>query len=517
MKYIVAHDVGTSGSKGTLIDYNLNIRAAQSHEYEILFPRRSYAEQNPEDWWEAIVTTTRALLEENHVSPEDIAAIVFSAQMAGVLPVDEQGTPLMNCMTWLDSRAAEQAKRIIGKGLLRVSGYSLIPLFQFLRITGGSPGKAGKDAISKIVWLKEEAPEIYQRSHRLLDVKDYLIYRCTGGFVTSRDCANVSWMMDARPGKFCWSRTILKKYGIDEEKLPEIKKSTDIAGHITKSASRELTIPEGTPVITGAGDMASAALGSGAVLPGEPHVYVGTSSWIAAHLPSRKKDLNHYMGSICSGNPDLYMLVAEQETASGCLEWIKHNIVREWDYQQLNQYVSEVEPGAGGVIFTPWLFGERSPLDDSEVRAGFYNLSLEHTRGHMARAVYEGVAVNISWAFQYFERLISPFRTDNVVNLIGGGAQSDVWCQIFADAFGSPVARVENPVDAGARGAAALALLALGHLDGFTDIKKLITVEKWFEPREENTRLYRALREEFKSIYKKRVSTKKQEERTVSG
>ncbi|MBU7036448.1 MAG: FGGY-family carbohydrate kinase, partial [Theionarchaea archaeon] len=419
--------------------------------------------------------------------------------------------PLMNCMTWLDSRAAGQAKKIIGKGILKVSGYSLIPLFQFLRITGGSPGKAGKDAISKIVWLKEEAPQIYQGSYRLLDVKDYLIYRCTGKFVTSRDCANVSWMMDTRPGKFCWSQTILNKYGIDGEKLPDIRKSTDIAGRVTESASRELTVPEGTPVITGAGDMASAALGSGAVLPGEPHVYVGTSSWIAAHLPARKKDLRHYMGSICSGNPDLYMLVAEQETASGCLEWIKHNIVREWDYEQLNQYVSEVEPGAGGVIFTPWLFGERSPLDDSEVRAGFYNLSLEHTRGHMARAVYEGVAVNISWAFQYFEQLISSFRAGNVVNLIGGGAQSTVWCQIFADALGCPVARVENPVDAGARGAAALALLSLGHLEEFADIKKLITVEKRFEPREENTALYRKMREEFKSICKKRVSTRKGE------
>ncbi|MBU6997911.1 MAG: FGGY-family carbohydrate kinase [Theionarchaea archaeon] len=517
MKYILAHDVGTSGSKGTLIDYDLNIRAACSSEYEVLFPREGYAEQDPEDWWKVIVSTTRALLEENQVSPEDVAAVVFSAQMAGVLPVDAQGTPLMNCMTWLDSRAEEQAQRIIARGIVKVSGYSLIPLLQFLRITGGSPGKAGKDAISKIVWLKEEAPEIYQGSHRLLDVKDFLIYRCTGEFITSRDCANVSWMMDTRPGKLCWSPTILNKYGIDVGKLPEIRKSTDIAGTITKSASRELAIPEGTPVITGAGDMASAALGSGAVLPGEPHVYVGTSSWIAAHVPTRKKDLSHYMGSICSGNPDLYMLVAEQETASGCLEWIKRNIVSEWDYQQLNQYVSEVEPGAGGVIFTPWLFGERSPLDDSEVRAGFYNLSLEHTRGHMARAVYEGVAVNISWAFQHFARLISPFRTDNVVNLIGGGAQSDVWCQIFADAFGRPVARMENPVDAGARGAAALALLALGHLERVTDIKKLVAVERRFEPREQNIRLYSALREEFKRIYKKRVSTKKgeKEERMV--
>jgi xylulokinase len=215
------------------------------------------------------------------------------------------------------------------------------------------------------------------------------------------------------------------------------------------------------------------------------------------------------MGSICSANPDMYLCVAEQETASGCLEWIKNNVIRELDYDELNEYVSTVDPGAHGVIFTPWLFGERSPLDDPDVRAGFYNLSLEHTRGHMARAVYEGVAVNIKWALQHFEKLVSKTRPLTQIYIIGGGAKSDVWCQIFADAFCKPVLRVEHPVDAGARGAAAVALVGLQHVKSFEDVKKLITVEKEFKPIKENTAIYDKILDNFRDIYKKKVSRKR--------
>ncbi len=509
MKYIVAHDVGTSGSKGTLIDLNLNVIASESSTYEVLFPKEGYAEQNPEDWWNAVAKTTRTLLEETSITGEDIAGVVFSAQMAGMIPIDEEGTPLMNCLTWLDTRAADQAKKIIGSGILKISGYNVFPLLRFLRITGGAPGIAGKDAISKIVWLKEEMPDTYKEAFKLLDVKDYLLYKCTGIFVTSRDCANVTWMMDTRPQKFCWSSAILKRYGIDASKLPDIRKSTDIAGKITKKSSNDLGIPEGTPVITGAGDMTSAAIGSGAIAEGETHVYVGTSSWVAAHVKTREKDLSHYTGSICSANPDMYLCVAEQETASGCLEWIKNNVVQDLDYDELNEYVSTVEPGAGGVVFTPWLFGERSPLDDPDVRGGFYNLSLEHTRGHMARAVYEGVAVNIKWALTYFEKLISKVNPVKEIFMIGGGAKSDVWCQIFADAFRKPVLRMENPLDAGARGAAGIALVGLQHVGKFEDMKKLIHTESRFEPQKEHVKIYEHILEEFKSLYKKKVSKKK--------
>lgn len=509
MKYILAHDVGTSGSKGMLIGMDLRVAASESAGYSVVFPQKGHAEQNPSDWWDAVVKTTKTLLEKTGTKKEDIIGVVFSAQMAGMLPVDGKGQPLMNCLTWLDTRAAEQAHHLIGEGV-KISGYSIVPLLRFLQITGGAPGLAGKDAISKILWLKEREPDIYERAFKILDVKDYLVYQCTGNFVTSRDCANVTWMMDTRPGRFCWSDTILGKYGIDKGKLPSIRNATDTAGLITEEAADILGLNSKTPVINGAGDMASAAVGSGALLEGETHVYVGTSSWVAAHVKERKKDLSHYMGSICSANPSLYLCVAEQETASGCLEWIKNNVVRELDYDQLNEYVSTVEPGAGGVIFTPWLFGERSPLDDPEVRGGFYNLSLEHTRGHLARAVYEGVAVNIRWALTHFEKLV-PEKNVREVALIGGGAKSDVWCQIFADAFGKTVHRVEYPLEAGGRGAAGIALVALGHVEGFDSLKTLIRNEKTYTPTKENTPLYEDILREFNTIYRKGVSRRRGE------
>jgi xylulokinase len=315
--------------------------------------------------------------------------------------------------------------------------------------------------------------------------------------------------MDSRPGRFRWSEPLLKKYGIDAAKLPQIKESTEVAGYLSRDVAQELQLPEGIPVMVGAGDMASAAVGSGAIHPGETHVYVGTSSWIGAHLPGRKKDLSHYMGSICSAQPDLYLCIAEQETASGCLEWIRNNVVREFSHDQLNEYVSTVEPGSGGVIFTPWLFGERSPLDDPQVRSGFYNLSLEHDRGHMARAVYEGVAVNIKWALTYFQDLVEKTAPLNCIHLIGGGALSDVWCQIFADAFARPVWRMHNPLGAGARGAAAIALVGLKQFRTFSDIHHLITVDTVFKPVPEHIPIYEDILQEFQRIYKKKVSTHK--------
>jgi len=499
MKYILCHDVGTSANKAVLVSLDGSIRALSKARYEVLYPKEGYAEQNPQDWWDAVVKTTRDVVQSSGAG-EDIAAIAFSTQMAGVLPVDERGEPLMNCMIWLDTRAAREAFEIIGS---RVTRYNLINLIQFLRITGGAPGFAGKDAISKILWIKRNEPDVYKRTYKFLDVKDYLILRCTGNFVTSRDCANISWMMDTRKGRMDWSDAILRKFGIDRGKLPEIRESTSIAGKLSKEAAEELGLPEGVPVVVGAGDMASAAIGSGAVLENEIHAYIGTSAWLGAHMVERKKDLLHYMGCICSANPEMYLCVAEQETAGACYEWLRNNFFDGLEFQKLDEMAAESEAGSKGLIFTPWMFGERSPLDDHSVRAGFYNLSLEHTRSEIVRAVLEGVALNLKWALMYFEKLTG--RAD-YINFIGGGAKSDVWLQIFADALKKEVRKVSDPQEAGAKGAAYIAMVALGHLRNFEEVRKLVRVEKTFKPVKENSEIYERAFERFKRIYRKKVS-----------
>jgi xylulokinase len=414
--------------------------------------------------------------------------------------VDENCNPLMNCLTWLDTRAAEIARKIVGGRLFK---YNLISMLRFIRITGGGPGLAGKDPISKILWLKYNEPDIYRDTYKFLDVKDYLAARCTGNFTTSMDNANLTWLMDTRKNRMCWSDTLLKKYGIDREKLPEIRASTDVVGKLTKKAAEELGLLEGTPIVSGAGDITSAAIGSGAVLENEIHAYVGTSDWLAAHMKKRKLDIFHYIGCLCSANPEMYLCIAEQETAGACYEWLKSNFFESLTPAELDRIASEAEPGSGGLIFTPWMFGERAPIDDDEIRAGFYNLSLDHTRSEVVRAVLEGVALNMKWALKYFEKLTGQAE---YIHFIGGGAKSDLWLQIFADALKREVRKIAEPEQAGAKGAAMIAMVGLGYLRGFEDVKKLVRVEKVFKPSKERAEIYDKLFERFRKIYKKKVS-----------
>jgi len=261
-------------------------------------------------------------------------------------------------------------------------------------------------------------------------------------------------------------------------------------------------LQKGIPVVVGAGDMASAAIGSGAIKEGKMHAYIGTSSWLGCHLSERKRDIFHYIGSICSANPDMYLCLAEQETAGACLEWLKNIVSAEEQgeiYKIFDEMAARVNAGANGLIFTPWLFGERSPLDDPTVRGGFYNLSLEHSREHLVRAVLEGVALNLKWALGYLEKLSGKAES---INIIGGGAISDVWCQIFADALNRRVRRIRNPKEAGAKGAALIAMVALGYLKSFEEAEKLVKIDAVYKPNPRNVSIYEKIFREFKNIYK---------------
>jgi xylulokinase len=500
-KYVLTHDVGTSSNKAVLMRLDTTIVGLASVEYGLHHPKRGYAEQNPKDWWDATVSATRKLVESTGTKPSEIAGLVFSTQMGGTLPVDYEGEPLMPCMTWLDTRASEQAKKI-WQGIIKVSGYNVFALLKFLRITGGGPGHTGKNVICKILWLKEKEPDIYSEAFKILDCKDYLLFKCTGNFVTSRDHANITWLMDTRKERLCWSDSILKKYGINKEKLPQIKKPTEIAGKLTTKAAEELGLSKELPVVVGAGDTPSAAIGSGSVLENQVHAYVGTSDWLACHVSDRKTDARHYIGSICSANPDMYLCTAEQETAGACLEWVKDQFFRENEkevYELFDRMAANVEPGSRGLIFTPWLFGENAPLDDATVRGGFYNLSLELSREHVIRAVLEGVAFNMKWALLYLEKLTK--RADTI-NLIGGGALSSTWCQIFADVLNRRIKQVHDPKEAGAKGAAIIASVALGYIKRFEDAEKLVRIDKVFEPYPKNVKLYKEIFKEFKNIYR---------------
>jgi len=456
-KYILTHDLGTSGNKAALFDLNLELISQTKEDYPLYYPKPGWAEQNPENYWDAVKKATTTLIHQSNIDADEILTIVFDCQMNCTIPIDNEGNALTNSISWLDTRAAPLTRKF-SKGLIKISGYGLKNILMFLKITGGAPGFNGKDPISHILWLKENKPEIYEKTYKFLSVKDFIIYRCTKKAVTSRDLSHTSWMMNSNPGIFEWSDEILKKFKIDRNKLPEIKKSTDIAGELIIEASKELNLKSGTPVFVGSGDLTSAALGSGAIIDNKLIVCLGTADWVAAHTSKRLKDIAHYAGSISSSQEN-YLCISKQETGATCLDWVIQQMFRsELErfkgntkelYLYLDSITEKAEVGSKNLIFTPWMFGERSPINDPNVRGGFYNLSLEHTRDSILRSIYEGVAFNIKWSLITIEKLVGKSEE---INCIGGGAKSDIWCQILADVLKRKIVQMENPDLAAAKG-----------------------------------------------------------------
>jgi xylulokinase len=286
-------------------------------------------------------------------------------------------------------------------------------------------------------------------------------------------------------------------------------------GTLTAKAAAETGLQAGIPVINGASDVAATAIGAGSIDDGEMYIHIGTSNWIAGHFSKRKIDIPHYTGCIGSAYPQKYYLgIAHQETAGACLEWIKNNILYHEQqlmeenqineiFQLFDQLAAKVGPGADGVMFTPWMFGERSPLDDDYVRAGLFNISLNHNRAHLIRAMLEGIAFNNRWAMETLENLYAPVKS---MNFIGGGAKSDLWCQIIADITNRQINQIADPQQAGAKGMALLASMTLGYIKSFNEIKKYIQIKNKFVPNPANRVLYDRLFNEYKNIYKQNKS-----------
>jgi len=499
--FILVFDVGSTKLKAGLVsikDFRVYFKA--SDKSEIYYPKRGWAEQDPEKLWSQIISLSRKMMEESGVKKKDVLALIYTAHMAGVLPIAEDGTPLENIITWLDERAAGLPEEL-WKGLLRIEEYNLFKLIRFLRITGGAPSKTGKDPLSKIIWLREYEPDIYNSVYKFLDAKGYLIYKSTGNIVTSPDEANLTWLADTRNGKAVWSRPILNMFKLDEKSFPEIKDSIDIAGKLKKDVADELGVEADIPVFVGAGDIPTTAIGSGVVEEGKPHIYIGTSDWIAAHLSKRKTDIFHYIGSLLSAIPGKYLLIAEQEIAGGALEWAMNILgIKEGDYKSVEEAVESSEPGSNRILFLPWLYGERAPIDDPFLRGGLINFSLDHGKSDILRSIMEGVAFNIKWAYKYFQKMIPP---QNIINIIGGGTLFDQWCQIVSDVLEIEIRRLKEPQYAGLRGGATIASVGLGIYKDFKEAVSRYAIDKVFTPDNNLSKIYNIHFQEFTNFYKK--------------
>jgi xylulokinase len=504
-KFILAIDMGTSGPKVALVSALGEVLDWEIENTDlVLFPGGG-AEQDPEDWWQGIIKAAQRLLSKRLVPVDDIVAVSASTQWSGTVAVDQRGEPLMNAIIWMDTRGAPYVDRIVD-GALKIEGYSLPKLLTWVRLTGGIPGHAGKDPIAHILYIKHQRPD------KFLEPKDYINLRLTGKYAASYDSICLHWVTDNRDiSKVVYSPRLLQLSQVEREKLPDLLRAVDLLGPLKPEVAELLGLKKDLPVVVGTPDVQSAAVGSGAVEDFECHLYIGTSSWLACHVPYKKSDLTHNMAALPSAIPNRYLLTNEQECAGMCLTYLKDNLFFPDDllgsptppedpYAVLDSIVEDTPPGSGKLIFTPWLYGERAPVDDPLVRGGFFNQSLNTTREELIRAVFEGVAYNARWLLKYVEKFIDhPIQ---VINMVGGGARSEIWCQIHADVLNRTIRQVKNPMRTNARGAAFLASFALGYLT-FEDIPKHIQIAKTYLPNPDNRKVYDQLSEEFVNIYQR--------------
>lgn len=489
--YVLAIDLGTGGPKIALVSTRGEVVAHTIRRNSLVLLPPEGVEQDPEEWWSTIRDGSRELLGSGTVDPADVAAISISAQWMGTVPVDAQGRHLSNALIWMDSRGAPYVKRQVrGPGPLNVQGYDPRKLKTWVQVTGGIPSLAGKDPVGHILWFAHERPDVYAAAHKLLDVPDYLNMRLTGRAATSHDVAVGLWASDNRDlSDVRWVPGLAEWGGFDLHKLPELLVPGSVVGTVLPEVAADWGLGEHVKVITGCGDTSGAGIGSGAVRDGEGHIYVGTSSWVSCHVPYKKTDVLSNITSLPSAIPGRYWVATEQDTAGKTLQWLIDNLLYPDDglggpapddvFDRLNEVAAKVPAGSNGVIFTPWLNGERTPVDDHRIRAGYHHLGLSTTRADLVRATFEGVALNTRWMMEAAEKFTKQ-RFPHL-RFIGGGASSPLWCQIMADVLDRPILQVKDPRFAVVRGAGLAGAVALGHLR-WQDIPDLVEVEARYTP-----------------------------------
>jgi xylulokinase len=489
---VLAIDLGTSGPKVGLVSEAGEVLAVEFEPVPLQLHPGGGAEQRPEDWWAAIVKAAQRL------PRHELRAVGLTAQWAGTVAVDAAGEPLAPAIIWMDARGAAHARRLAG-ARLRVAGYDPRKLARWVRRTGGAPTLSGRDSLGHILWLRAERPAIYARA-MFLEPVDWLGHKLTGRMATTGVTATLHWVTDTRDAaRVVYDDDLLAVAGLRRDQLPELLGANAVLGPLTESARAQLGVAAAVPVVAGTPDTMSAAVGSGAVADHSAHLYVGTSSWLSCHVPYKRTDPLRSVASLPSALPGRWLVSCEQETAGASVALLRDLLAPADGFAEIDRLAATAPPGSGGTLFTPWLNGERTPVDDHVVRAGLHNLTLATRREHVARAVLEGVALNTRWMQEAVEKFVR--RQLDPVAFVGGGARSALWAQIMADVLGRTVRRVAEPGSANLRGAALLALLGLGELRA-EDLHGRAPIAAEHVPDPANRRTYDDLYAAFRGTYR---------------
>lgn len=450
-RFILAHDLGTSGDKAVLVGLEEGIIGSSFAPYATHHPFATWAEQAPEEWWEAVCQATQAILKVHRLGSQDVAVVVFSGQMMGCLPVARDGTPLRNAIIWADQRAVAEAAELVAK----------IGLESSYRITGHRIGPAY--AGPKMMWLKHHEPQVFHKTHKFLQAKDFVVHRLTATWVTDHSDACGTGLFDLQ--KRVWAEALVQAAGLELDKLPPAVPSVTVVGEVTSAAARATGLAPGTSVVIGGGDGVCAAAGAGVVVEGTAYVYLGSSAWVAAAARAALLDPEMRTFTWAHLVPDWYSPNGTMHNAGSAVEWVR-GLWGVDDYAVLEEEANACGPGADGLSFLPYLMGERSPYWNPNARGAFVGLTKKHGRPQMVRAVFEGVAFNLRLIL---EALREQGLAITRLRLVGGGAQSRVWRRILADVLGHPLELVAHPLEATAIGAATAGAVGVGLARNFRE------------------------------------------------
>jgi len=505
---VLAIDLGTSGCKGAVVSLQGRVEGASRVPVETIHLPDEGAEQDPEAVWTAVRTACREALGRAGVAARDVRAVICTSQYSSVVPVGADGRPTMNMILWLDRRGTTDRLR-------RLPAFprgtdSPLQLLAWLRVHGLPPVAAGI-TLAHLRYIKYARPEVYERTAKFLEPTDYVTLRLTGR-ATANQCSAFMFLMtdNRRLGASDYDARLVRYAGIDRGKLPELVPVDSIVGTVLPQVARELGLSPGTPVVTGLNDTQAGGMGTAAFAGTHAAISLGSTSVMITHVPRKRTDVRHAILSMPSPVPGAYFVMAENGAGGGGLDHLLDVLGPPGSqpgdagaaerYAPLERAVQQAPPGSGGVLYLPWMGGSMAPCVDGRMRGGFLNVGLATTRPQLARAMLEGIALNLRWLKEPVERFARR-RFSHFV-LYGGGAASDAWSQIMADVLDTPVQQAERPQFVAAVGAALLAFQRLGLL-GFDEFASRLAIRREYEPNPADRALYEARAGQFVQAFKR--------------
>lgn len=492
MGYFIGIDIGTSSTKSLLIDGHGNILAEASTSYDVLTPKPLWTEQNPDDWWKATVKTVRAVVKQARVKADSVKAIGLSGQMHGSVFLDKKCNVIRPALLWNDQRTAAQCEEITN----RAGGRE-----ELIRMVA-NPALTGFTA-PKILWLRAHEPKNFARLAHVLLPKDEIRRRLTGEFAT--DVSDASGMLLLNVVQRTWSTELLGKLELDPQLLAPVYESEEITGSLLPAVAKQLGLSTECQVVAGAGDCAAGAVGNGIVRKGLLTASLGTSGVMFIHSDEPQYDAAGRLHTFCHAVRGKWHMMGVTLSAAGSLQWFMENVCKELrakrgldPYQVLNAEAEKVEAGSNGLLFLPYLAGERTPHADPNARGAFVGLTTSHERGHMARAVMEGVAMSLRESLEIIKQLGVPVRE---MRVSGGGAKSALWKQIIADVMNQSACTM-SAEQGPAFGVALLAATGCGEFKNIEEAcKATIETTAKTTPQRANVKIYQRSFNIYRSLY----------------